>query len=207
MYRYYYDNVTASMAPHSVLEETGAAYEAIRVDITAPRPAGYEAKQPLSRVPVLEDGDLVVFESAAIMMHLSDRHPETELAPPVGDRLRAHFYQWLVFYPAHIHASTKFHNYAHRYTTDEACIPSVRAKAVETVDELFGVLDGRMGAGPWVLGERFSACDHALHMYCTWIEQDNNFAPLPTYPNLAGFVARARERPAIRRMLEIHGVL
>ena len=161
MYRYYYCPGTASMAPHGVLEAIGVDYEGLEIDIFG-TPEGYEAKHPLRRVPVLEDGDLTLFESAAIMMHLCDRHPEAGLAPPVGDPLRALFYQWLVFFPAHVHASTKFYNYPHRYTTDEACIPSVQAKAIETVDDIFRILDGRMGEGPWLLGDRHSACDHAL---------------------------------------------
>ncbi len=207
MYRYYYCPVTASMAPHSVLEEIGADYEGVEIDIFG-TPEGYEAKHPLRRVPVLEDGDLTLFESAAIMMHLCDRHPDSGLAPPVGDPMRAHFYQWLVFFPAHVHASTKFFNYPHRYTTDAACIPSVQAKAVEVVDEIFRVLDGRMGDGPWLLGERLSACDHALHMYCTWIEVGlEGLKRLSNYPNLVRFVFRARERSAIQRMMKIHGLM
>jgi glutathione S-transferase len=206
MYRYYYCPCTASMAPHSVLEEIGADYEGVKIDISD-TPEGYEAKHPLRRVPVLEDGAFTLFESAAIMMHLCDRHPEAGLAPLVGDPMRALFYQWLVFFPAHLHASTKFFNYPHRYTTDAAGIPAVQAKAVETVDGIFRVLDGRMGDGPWLLGERYSACDHALHMYCTWIEVDLvGLERLSTYPNLARFVDRARERPGIQRMMKIHGL-
>ena len=207
MYRYYYCPGTASMAPHGVLEEIGAAYEGVEIDIFG-TPEGYEAKHPLRRVPVLEDGDLTLFESAAIMMHLCDHHPEAGLAPPVGDPMRALFYQWLVFFPAHVHASTKFYNYPHRYTADEACIPSVQAKAIETVDDIFRILDGRMGDGPWLLGERYSACDHALHMYCTWIEVDlEGLKRLSNYPNLARFTERAREKPGIQSMMKIHGLM
>lgn len=201
MYRLYYHPLTAAMAPHSVLEETGATFELVHVDIYGERPQGYEQKHPLERVPVLEHGELTLFESAAIIMYLCERHPNTELAPPLGDPLRALYQQWLVFFPAHVHASFKVFNYPHRYTTDQAHIPSVQRKAVGTIDEMFRILDGKMEGRPWLLGERFSACDHALHMYCTWMEMEPELTKLSTYPNLAAFVDRVRERPAIQRML------
>ena len=209
MYRFYYCPVTASMAPHSVLEETGAEFEQVEIDITA-TPEGYEAKHPLRRVPVLEDGDLTLYESAAIIMHLCDRHPEMDLAPPLGDPQRPLYYQWLIFGPAHIHAATKTFNYAYRYTSDEACIPSVQTQSARNVNELFEIIEGRFGDGPWVLGDRFSACDHSLHMYCTWVDvgfEQGWLNPISTYPTLARFVERARERPAIQRMLKTHGVI
>ena len=167
MYRFYYCPVTASMAPHSVLEETGAEFEQVEIDITA-TPEGYEAKHPLRRVPVLEDGDLTLYESAAIIMHLCDRHPEMDLAPPLGDPQRPLYYQWLIFGPAHIHAATKTFNYAYRYTSDEACIPSVQTQSARNVNELFEIIEGWFGDGPWVLGDRFkrlrSLLAHVLHL-------------------------------------------
>ncbi|MDH3691062.1 MAG: glutathione S-transferase family protein [Gammaproteobacteria bacterium] len=207
MYRLYYYPITAAMAPHSVLEETDAEFELVELDVFGDVSNSYEAKHPLKRVPVLEDGKLTLFESAAIMMHLCDKHQEMNLAPPPGDPLRPLFYQWLVFLPAHVHAATKVFYYPHRFTTDEACIPSVRKKGIAVIDEIFQTLDQTIGDEPWLLGDRFSACDHALHMYCTWIEvETDGVKQLSAYPNLARFVDRIRERPAIQRMLKAHGI-
>ena len=206
MYTLYYDYMTAAMAPHSVLAEIEVPYELVHVPLDRSRPAGYTARQPLGRVPVLGYDGVTVFESAAIVMHLCDLHPGAGLAPVPGTALRAHWYQWLVFYPANLHAATKPFNYPERFTADPACAGSVRDKGRETSQRLFALLDARMGDGPWVLGERFSACDHALHMFCTWIEQGmGDMARLSTYPNLARFVERARRHsPGIRAMLAHH---
>ena len=46
---------------------------------------------------MLVDGDLVLYETAAICLHLVDTHPEAGLAPPLGTPERAHFYKWLVW--------------------------------------------------------------------------------------------------------------
>src|SRR5687767_12411567 len=86
----------ASMAPHAALAEIGTDYELVRVEHDAPDDASAEYRRlnPSGRVPTLADGDLVLTESAAILLHLADRFPEGRLAPH-GDR--AELYRWLVF--------------------------------------------------------------------------------------------------------------
>jgi glutathione S-transferase len=52
---------------------------------------------PNGRIPALVDGDLVLFEAAAIVLHLVDQHPKAGLAPKPGTPERARFYQWMTF--------------------------------------------------------------------------------------------------------------
>ena len=77
---------TAAMAPHILLTEIGAPFVLRSVDTAAQahRSPAYLALNPNGRVPVLVDGDLVLYESAAICLHLVDRHPQAALAPPSG---------------------------------------------------------------------------------------------------------------------------
>src|SRR5689334_10559721 len=98
MYALYYYPSNASMAPHMVLEEIGAPFELRLVDRErqAHKTPEYLRLNPNGLIPVLVDGDLVLFESAAICLHLADRHPESRLAPPLGSPARAHFYKWLI---------------------------------------------------------------------------------------------------------------
>jgi glutathione S-transferase len=73
MYELFYSPDTASLAPHFVLEEIGAPFALRLVDQTreAQKTADYLARNPLGRVPTLVDGALVLFESAAICLHLA----------------------------------------------------------------------------------------------------------------------------------------
>ena len=86
---------TAAMAPHAALAEIGVEYDLVRVqrDEDGQSPPEYLALNPSGRVPTLEDGELVLTESAAILLHLADRYPEARLAPPD----RAELYRWLIF--------------------------------------------------------------------------------------------------------------
>src|SRR2546429_5794468 len=87
---------SAAMAPHAALAEIGVDYELARVerDAAGQSPPAYFALNPSGRVPTLEDGDLVLTESAAILLHLADSFPEARLAPPVGEP--PPLYPWLV---------------------------------------------------------------------------------------------------------------
>src|SRR5262245_27567980 len=87
------------MAPHAALEETGAPHELVLVDMksNAHKKPDYLKLNPNGRVPTLVDGDQAIYESAAIMLHLADKHPGSGLAPAVGTADRARYYQWMVY--------------------------------------------------------------------------------------------------------------
>lgn len=95
----YYFPGNASMAPHILLEELGVPYALSLVDRDhgEHKSPAYLKLNPNGLIPVLVDGDLVLYESAAICLHLCDTHPEAGLAPAPGSAERAHFYKWLVW--------------------------------------------------------------------------------------------------------------
>ena len=57
----------------------------------------HRVRHPLGRVPVLQDEEGFVFESAAICLHLADLHPDAGLVPALGTHERALLYQWTIF--------------------------------------------------------------------------------------------------------------
>ena len=83
MYTLYWSPTGANMAAHAALIEIGAPYELVLVDIDKGehRTEAYRKIQPHGRVPALRDGDLVMYESAAILLYLADRHPEPRPRP------------------------------------------------------------------------------------------------------------------------------
>lgn len=90
---------TAAMIPHILLEEIGAAYERVFVDRMqdAHKRPEYLKLNPNGTLPVLTDGDFVLYETAAIVLHLCDANPGAGLAPAPGTRGRSHFHQWLMW--------------------------------------------------------------------------------------------------------------
>ena len=91
MLQLHYYPGNASMAPHLLLEEMGVAYELKLVDRTqqAHKSAAYLKLNPNGLIPVLVDGDLVLYETAAICLHLLDTNPKAGLAPTPGTSARA----------------------------------------------------------------------------------------------------------------------
>ncbi len=83
MYQLHYFPSNANAAPHMVLEELGTKYALVLVDRanSAQKSKAYLALNPNGRIPTLVDEDLILFEAAAIILHLVDKHPDAKLAP------------------------------------------------------------------------------------------------------------------------------
>ena len=82
MYKLFCTWKSAAMAPHIALEEIGAPYELAFIDFDLPWPEDYLALNPNRKVPTLIDPEGgVTYQSAAILLHLADRHPGAKLAP------------------------------------------------------------------------------------------------------------------------------
>ena len=206
MYTLYYNEGTAAFAPQMVLEEVGAAYTLELVDISTdtPRDPDFLRLNPNGWVPVLIDGDLVMHESAAIVMYLCDRHTEAGLAPPPGDALRGRFYQWLVYMADTLQIAYQMNFYPGRHSTDPGHIPAVVDKARERLARVWGYIDESLDPGPYMLGESFSACDLFAYMLTTWHPEGEAF--LATVPNVARLAERVSQRPAVQRAMKSHGL-
>jgi glutathione S-transferase len=76
------------------LEEVGEPYELTVMSREEGRGEKHRSRHPLGRVPVLEDDEGFLFESAALCLHLGDMHPEAGLVPALGTHDRALVYQW-----------------------------------------------------------------------------------------------------------------
>ena len=103
------------MAPHILLHELGVPHQLVLVDRmqNAQKMTGYLKLNPNGLIPVLSDdeeskeGGLVLYESAAICLHLCDTHPAAGLAPAVGTPERAQFYKWLMWLTNTLQATLK----------------------------------------------------------------------------------------------------
>src|SRR5262249_9859117 len=93
----YYASQTRAGRPRWLLEEIGTPYEMVRLSLQNGdnRRPEYLAINPNGTVPALADGDLVLFESAAICQYLADKFPDKRLAPPIGTPARGLYYQWI----------------------------------------------------------------------------------------------------------------
>jgi len=163
-----------------VLAEKGLPYETVVVDLDD-RPAWIYEKNPLGRVPVLEEGDFVLPESAVINEYLEERHPEPPLWPAdpaerAAGRLLVHRFDEL---------SRPY--YALRRGDDDARVQ---------LDAQLERLDSLLAARPFLTGSEFGLADAA---YLPWILRAESMlgVDLSSRPALADWVARSRERPSV----------
>lgn len=206
MYKLYYYPGNASLLPHMALREAGASFELCLVDRTqdAQRSAEYLRLNPNGLIPVLVQGELVLFEAAAITMHVADQHPEAGLAPPLGTPERAQFYKWMVHLTNTPGAEYRAWFYPGQHTADEGAVDAVKQAAGERLRRMFDVIAGQLGDGPWLLGERFSAADLFLLMLVRW----GRDMPRPprSLPQLAGHARRVLARPAVQAAFAAEGI-
>lgn len=200
----HYSPSNASLAPHIVLEEIGALFELALVDraSNAHKSPQFLRLNPNGLIPVLLDGDTVLYESAAICLHLVDRHPDRGLAPPFGTAARSHFYQWLVWLTNTLQATILVQFYPERWADHPEAIAAVKAHAVERIAPLLDQLDAELvrHGGPWLLGDNHSAVDCYALMLCRWTR--NLERPARSLPALGAYLERMLARPAVRRVLE-----
>src|SRR5450756_941613 len=131
MYQLYYYPGNANLAPHILLEEIGADYELVLVDRNKNEHKGpeYLKLNPTGRIPVLVDGGLVRYETAAICLHLADRHARAGLAPALGSNERAEFYKWLGYLTNGWQAQLMLYCYPGRLADDAAAVAQIKSHA------------------------------------------------------------------------------
>lgn len=202
---YYYPG-NASLLPHMMLREIGVPFELRLVDRgqNLQKSAEYLKLNPNGRIPVLVDDDLVLFETAAIVLHLVDRFPEAGFAPAVGTKERAEFYKWMVHLTNTPQAEYRAWFYPHEHVTDEAAAPTVKAAAEQRLNRMFDVISEQLGDKTWLLGERFSAADLFLFMLMRW----GRGMPRPprSIPNLKALADRVQARPAVQEAFRVEGI-
>jgi glutathione S-transferase len=202
---YYYPS-NASMAPHMVLEEIGAPYERHLVDRenNAHKSPAYLLLNPNGVIPTYVDGDLVLSEAAAICLHLADRNPGAGLAPELGTAERAQFYKWVIHLTNTVQAELLTYFYPERLT-DSAASAEVKAHAETRVGEMLDRIESALAAGgPYLLGARFSAADLYLLMLARWTR--GMASPARNRPAIRRLLETLIERPAIRRVFAVEGI-
>ena len=210
---HYYPS-TASMAPHIVLHEIGAPFDLVLVDRTqdAHKSPAYLRLNPNGLIPVFVDGDLVLYESAAICLHLADRVPGAGLLPPLGSAERAQAYKWLLWMSNTWQARLMHYFYPERLVdtgnTDGAA--QVKAHAQAHIGALLDQVEAQLAAHgqPWFLGASFGVTDAYGFMLARWTRGFEGTASPPARcrPAIAAWLQRLLDRPAWQRVLADEGL-
>ena len=205
MYSLYYSPGAASLVVHWLLIELGVQHELRLVDTAAKqhKSSEYLALNPNGVVPTLVDHGQPLYEAAALVLHLADRHAEAGLAPTGGDAQRGRYLQWVLNLANTLQSPLRLWWYPGDI---EAAAPdTVQAGARQRIEATWDRLDAHLAQnGPYLLGERLSAADFYLTMLMRWTRS----MPKPghEWPHLAALAQRMKARPSFKTLYEREGL-
>ena len=196
MIRLYHAPRTRSVRVRWLLEELGVPYELKRVDFTVPTRMFVQAT-PSGKIPVVEDGDVTIFESGAILEYLLERYGAGRLAPPIGSPLRGEFLQWMHYAEGTAAPPLSVILWHAFYRGDAGEFPSLIDAWRERAHDGLSVLERALAGKDYLLGADFSAADIMVGFTMgaarvLGVLDDR-------LPALAAYLARLEARPAFQR--------
>ena len=204
MLKLFYAPGSCALAPHIALEEAGAKYEAVRVDLRAKeqRNPDYLAINPKARVPALVTDRGVLTENPAILAFVAQSFPAARLAPLDDAFAFAQVQAFNSYLCATVHVAHAHRTRGYRWADDPAAIAAMRQKVPQSIGECFELIEREMLVGPWVMGERYTICDPYLFTLAGWLEDDGVDPAL--FPKVRDHRQRMSERPAVQAALAQH---
>jgi glutathione S-transferase len=186
----------------------GAPFELIKVDLDLgqQRDPKYLKLNPHARVPTLVyDNDKVMYESAAISLFLTERHPEVQLAPLPGDPDRGPFLQWMAHLTNTVQEALMHYWHPDFYIEGSQRQAELKQAGEERTGKHFAFIDRRLAdGGPFLCGSKLYACDYFLAMLVRWTRL--MATPAHTSPSINRLVRAVIARPTYARMLKAEGI-
>lgn len=182
------------------LEEVGQPYQVRTVSMTELKEPAHRARNPFGSIPTYEDGDLTLFESGAIVLHIAEQHPGLL---PQEPNARARGIVWMFAALSTLEPPIIDHEMAFFFEKDKSWRAEHLAMIEKQVRSRLDDLSKRLGDADWLDGN-FSAGD--LMMVLVLRRLDGS-GLVNEYPNLAAYVARAEARPAYRRAFQAQAQL
>ncbi|HEY4069849.1 MAG TPA: glutathione S-transferase C-terminal domain-containing protein, partial [Burkholderiaceae bacterium] len=149
---------------------------------------------------------LVLYETAAICLHLADTHPGAGLAPALGTPQRARLYKWLMWLTNTLQATLIVYFYPERWADSADAVAQVKAGAERKVGALLDQLDAELAShpGPWFMGASYSLLDAYVLTLCRWTRGFER--PARGLPALGPYLQRVLARPAAQRTFAREGL-
>ena len=177
------------------LEEVGQPYGVRLVSFAAMKDPAHLALHPFGQIPTYEDGDLALFESGAIVLHIAERH---DGLLPKNANARSRAIAWMFAALNTLEPPIVEFGMAMLFERDKSWYEERLPLLKDRVRVRLGELSRRLGGTEWLDGA-FSAGDL---MMVTVLRRLNASRLLEEYPALSAYVARGEARPAFRRAFD-----
>ena len=166
----FYSRSSCAFAPHMLLFDAGADFEAVEVNFAAneQNSDAFLTVNPKGRVPALETPNGILTENPAILLYIAQTHPDKELAP--GDPyLLAEAQAFNMYLASTVHVAHAHKHRGHRWVDNEEAQKAMTAKVAENMAECARMIETHFFKGPYVLGQTYSMCDPYLALIFRWL--------------------------------------
>jgi glutathione S-transferase len=187
------------------LEELAVPYEFYQLDFTAgdSRSPYFLKLNPGGKIPVLQDGDLVITESGAILNYLGDKYPESGLTPAAGSAARAKYDQWMFFVQSELE-QPMWTKAKHKFALPKAHrIEGLNPTAEWEFQQAAAILSMGLGDNEFIVTDRFTMADIMITHTLGWARVAHFEI---AQKNLLEYANRNLARPAVTRMVNAKGM-
>ncbi len=163
------------------------------------RGARHLERNPNGRVPVLQDGDFVLWESRSIMQYLADKTPGQTLYP-VDPQRRADVNRWLFWCAAHMAPAVSvvvFENFVKAVSGRGGPDPLEVARGEALVGQFAPILDAHLNGKTWITQDQVTLADYSLA--ASFALASPARLPIADYASLRAWLGRVQELPAWQR--------
>ena len=206
MLKLYYCPGTIALAVQISLEEAGAEFEPVFVNLRADEQRGpdYLAINPKARVPALVTDQGILTEAPAILSYIAMTYPQARLAPLDDPFAFAAVQSFNTYLCSAVHVAAAHHHRGYRWADDPVALADMRRRAPLNVIEHFKLIEEEYLNGPFVMGEAFTICDPYLYTLSGWLERDR--IDRDQFPKVSAHFDRMGKRPSVRKVLADWGL-
>ena len=199
----YYSRKSCAYAPHILLHEAGADFEARHVDFDSGEQTGpdFLSINAKGRVPALVTPEGVLTENPAILLYIAQTHPGGRLAPTDPFAL-AEAQAFNMYLASTVHVAHAHKHRGYRWADDEDARAAMTAKVAANMAEHARMIEDHYFKGPWVLGDSYSMCDPYLALITRWLGPDG--VSLEDFPKLKAHDEMMKSRPSVQKVLPLY---
>jgi glutathione S-transferase len=197
----FYATGTCSLASHIALEESGAAYEAKRLNFSEgdQRKPEFLKVNPKGRVPALVTDRGVITETSAILLYIAQTGLKANLAPLSDPFALAQLQAFNGYLSSTVHVAHAHRPRGSRWADDAAAQESMKKKVPQNMSECFDLIENSYFKGPWVMGADYTICDPYLFTIAGWLEADG--VDPKKFPKVLDHRSRMGERVTVKKVL------
>lgn len=198
----YFMPTTRAVRPRWLLEELNISYELIRVTMDMSSSQEYSHLHPHGKVPVLIDGNVTIFESAAICAYLADKYIDKGFAPQLDAPARAYYYQWMFYASLTLEAPVEQYMFHVLQGLPDKVLPKQAQRKVnpEEAKQWFArvcePLNEQLTANNYLVGDYFTAADVVTGGVLLWALK---LGMLKQESPIKSYLTRLMERPALQK--------